>query len=189
MSEVKVPRGDAGGVLDDLVRRVGDLERRMRVRGDGRLKLAADDPGATLLEFLSTNYGGSSSLPKSWCQEVYNGQVDSFSLTEADSSGSTASYFFVVATVIVTNGTGSSGLVELQGAFTRSGSTLSASDLVKLTMANGEAIRLTDACTIEANCDVGYQVTNIGSTNASVNVNVTVVEVDAQNGACCTGGG
>ena len=132
---------------------------------------------------------GSSSLPQSDCLEVYNGPVDSFSLGgTVDGSTWTSTYVNAQARIWVQNNTGSSGLVELAGAFYSNGTALSsASNLIQMTLADGEGILLADHCTIEASSGMAYQVTNLGAVNADVTVNVTFTEVDAA-GACCAGG-
>lgn len=132
---------------------------------------------------------GSSALPQSGCIQVYNGPVDSFSLGgTVDGSTWTSTYVNAQARIWVQNNTGSSGLVELSGAFYSNGSTLSsASYLIQMTLADGEGILLADHCTIEASSGMAYQVTNLGAVNADITVNVTFTEVDAA-GACCAGG-
>lgn len=130
------------------------------------------------------------SLPHSDCCQVYNGPVDSYSIsTTVDGSTWDGTYVIGWARVWVQNNTGGSGLVELDGAFTVAGSdqTGSRSELIRMTLADGEGVLLADHCTITNDAALGYHVTNIGATNVDVTVNVTFLEVDAVQ-ACCTGG-
>lgn len=130
-------------------------------------------------------------LPHSACCLVYNGPVDSYAISttvDATATGWTASFVVAHARIWVQNNTGGSGLVELVGAFTIAGSDQDGSQLIRMTLADGEGILLADHCTISSASDIGYHVTNIGATNVDVTVNITVTEVDAAQ-ACCTGGG
>lgn len=140
------------------------------------------------VRFARLNSCFGSSLPQSGCIQVYNGPVDSFSLGgTVDGSTWTSTSVNAQARIWVQNNTGSSGLVELSGAFYSNGSTLSSSsNLIQMTLADGEGILLADHCTIEASSGMAYQVTNLGAVNADITVNVTFTEVDAA-GACCAG--
>ncbi len=129
-------------------------------------------------------------LPHSACCLVYNGPVDSYAISttvDATATGWTASFVVAHARIWVQNNTGGSGFVELDGAFTIAGSDQDGSQLIRMTLADGEGLLLADHCTISSASDIGYHVTNIGATNVDVTVNITVTEVDAAQ-ACCTGG-
>ena len=128
------------------------------------------------------------SLPHSACCLVYNGAVDSYSIdstVDAQAAGWTASFVVAQARIWVQNNTGGSGLVELDGAFTIGGSdqTGTSSSLLRLTIPDGEGLLLADHCTISSASDIGYHVTNIGTTNVDVIVNITVTEVDETGAA------
>ena len=127
--------------------------------------------------------------PRSACAEIYAGAVDSY--TEApvtDVANWDSTYIIGFATILVHNNTGGAGLVELTGQFTANGASLGTGELLSMTLADGEKIKLTDVCTIQRNgTSNGYLVANIGATNVSVTVNATFTETEAGQ-ACCTGG-
>ena len=134
---------------------------------------------------------GSSSLPNSECceVEVYNGLVDSYTIgATVDTSAWTGTHVLAMARIWVQNNTGGSGLVELDGGFNASGTTLSGtrSELIRLTLADGEGILLSDHCTIASDAALAYSITNVGSIDATVCVNATFTETAADQ-ACCTG--
>lgn len=131
-----------------------------------------------------------SSLPNSECCEVYNGAVDSYSIgATVDTSAWTGTHVLAMARIWVQNNTGGAGLVELDGGFNASGTTLSGtrSELIRLTLADGEGVLLSDHCTIASGAALAYSVSNVGSVDATVCVNVTFTETAAEQ-ACCTGG-
>ena len=132
--------------------------------------------------------------PSSACGAIYDGAVDSYTdATVTDTAAWDSTYIIGFATIVVWNNTGGAGLVELAGGFTMDGLVLgpggSTQDLIGMTLADGEKIKLTDVCTIHRGvASNGYLVTNLGATNVNVAVNVTFTETEAGQ-ACCTVGG
>lgn len=133
---------------------------------------------------------GASSLPESECCQVYNGLVDSYTIDNTvDTSAWTGTRVLAMARIWVQNNTGGAGLVELDGGFNASGTMLGGtrSELIRLTLADGEGVLLSDHCTIASDAALAYSVSNVGSVDATVCVNVTFTETAAEQ-ACCTGG-
>lgn len=146
------------------------------------------------VRFARLNSCFTTAAPSSACGAIYDGAVDSYTdATVTDTAAWDSTYIIGFATIVVHNNTGGAGLVGLAGGFTSDGTTLgpggAAEDLIAMTLADGEKIKLTDVCTIQRGATSnGYMVTNLGATNVNVKVNVTFTETEAGQ-ACCTGGG
>ena len=134
---------------------------------------------------------GAAGAPQAWCASgVVEGGTDptGTTITGPDTSAHTATELLVLVALTVTNATGGSVTPDLSGYIKRDGTGLSSTpwQLPKQTLPNGHRVVCTVPCIIVAGDQIDFFVADAATSGVDLTVGITVVEVDAVTGACCT---
>lgn len=135
--------------------------------------------------------GITSARPSAWCASgVVEGGTDpgGATVTGPDTSAHTADWFLVLVAVTIVNATGGAATPSLTGYIKVDSTGLSSSpwQLPQQAMANSERIVATLPCLVAAGDQVDFYVADANTSGTDLTVGITVIEVDALTGACCT---